>query len=75
MSGAGTAQSEGLDSVADIQIDFWNMHLHNILWGFPHEIKELLCKFFFIDMCRLYIFIMTFTLLVHMPVLHEPFIP
>jgi hypothetical protein len=39
--------------------------------GFPHEIKEMLCKFLFIDTCRLYIFIVTFTLLVHMHVLHD----
>jgi hypothetical protein len=44
---AGTAQSKGVKSSTEIQINFWNRHFHNILWVFSYEIKELLCKCLF----------------------------
>jgi hypothetical protein len=42
---------------------------------FCHEINELGCKLLFIVICRLYIFIMSSMLVVHMDVLHETFLP
>jgi hypothetical protein len=71
-SGADTTRSE---SSADIQIDLWNIHLtNNDVWVFSHEINELSCKLFFI-IYRLYIYIVSSMLLVHMDVLHEPSLP
>jgi hypothetical protein len=71
-SGAGTTRSE---SSADIQVDLWNRHLsNNDVWMFSHEIKELRCKLLFL-IYRLYIYIVSSMLLVHMDVLHESFLP
>jgi hypothetical protein len=67
----GIARSKGLDTDIEIQIDFWNRHLHNILWIFSHEIKELLCKCLFSIMC----YLMCFVLLVHMTFICKPFLP
>jgi hypothetical protein len=41
---------------------------------FSHEIKEQSWKLLFI-ICRLYIYILSSALLVHMDVLREPFLP
>jgi hypothetical protein len=72
-SRASTAWSK---SSADIQIELWNKHMtNNDVWVFSHEIKELSCKLIFIVIYILYIFIVSSTLLAHMDVLHEPFLP
>jgi hypothetical protein len=75
-SGAGTAWSWHCSErrSADVQIDLWNKHpTNNDVWVFSPEIKELSCKLLII-ICRLYIYIMSATLLVHMDVLCEPFL-
>jgi hypothetical protein len=51
--------------------NFWNRYLHNILWGFSHEIKELLCKCLFSVMC----YLVCFMLLVQMTFIHKPYLP
>jgi hypothetical protein len=67
-SGASTAWSE---SSADIQIDLWKSYLtNNGAWVFSHEIKELNYKLLIV-ICRLCIYVVSFTLLVHMYVLRE----
>jgi hypothetical protein len=76
-SGADTTQSwyYSRHSSADFQIDLWNRHLtNNELWLFSHEIKDLGCKLLFV-ICRLYFYFVSSILLIHMDVLHKPFLP
>jgi hypothetical protein len=76
-SGADSAQRwhYSRHSSADIKIDLWNRHLtNNEFWVFSHEIKELGCKLLLV-ICNHCFYIMSTTLLVHMDVLLEPFLP
>jgi hypothetical protein len=74
LSGVEPALLE-VKSNVDTQIDLWNRHLtNNDVWVFSYEIKELRCKLLFIIICKLCIFTVSSTLLVHMGALHEPFL-